>query len=426
MKKYFINWIIGVLLMFMFSVTSKAQTSDSLESVIEKLNDELIVLKRLKFSGFIQAQWQLADTAGISSYSGGNFGTNVNNRFSIRRGRLKASYENGFNLGTLQLDITEKGVTLKEAYLKMADPFKQVVSLQLGVFNRPFGFEVPFSSSAFESPERSRMMQVLFPGEGDLGFALILQAPKSSFLNVFKIEGGFFNGIGPTAVDFDSYKDFIGNISFNKSLKNEKASFAARVSYYNGGFRQPTKYIYNQIGDIGGGVPGFLIDSADNNKGGLAKREYLGGDMQISILTFFGLTTIRAEYIQGVQPGTKSSSTSPNADPNDNIYYRNFMGGNAYFLQNIGQTKHQLVLKYDWYDPNTTVKANEIGTKNSKLSKTDLKYSTIGFGWIYRLNENIRFTAYYDFVTNETSENLTGFDKDLKDNVLTLRIQYKF
>ena len=85
-----------------------------------------------------------------------------------------------------------------------------------------------------------------------------------------------------------------------------------------------------------------------------------------------------------------------------------------------------MLLKYDWYDPNTDVSSDEIGKSKTKLNKTDLKYTTIGLGWVYRWDTNIKITAYYDMVTNETSKNLSGFTKDLKDNVFTLRMQYKF
>ena len=94
--------------------------------------------------------------------------------------------------------------------------------------------------------------------------------------------------------------------------------------------------------------------------------------------------------------------------------------------------KHQLVVKYDWYDANTEMAGDEIGmaisgTGNYKKSnKTDLKYSTLGIGYNFLMNENVKFVFYYDMVTNETSTNLSGYSKDLKDNVFTLRLQYKF
>ena len=93
----------------------------------------------------------------------------------------------------------------------------------------------------------------------------------------------------------------------------------------------------------------------------------------------------------------------------------------------------QIVLKYDWYDPNTDVKGDEIGknvtagaTGRKTTNAADLRYDTFGFGVAYFLSNNAKILAYYDTVKNETSKNLSGYTKDLKDNVFTLRLQYKF
>ena len=109
-----------------------------------------------------------------------------------------------------------------------------------------------------------------------------------------------------------------------------------------------------------------------------------------------------------------------------------------YFIQSIGQSKSQLVLKYDWLDPNTKVKGSDIlaksaAGKSTALGIPDVKYSTIGIGWNYRFNSQVKFMAYYEIVTNEytrlSTPGLNGTldtTKDLKDNVFTLRVQYKF
>ena len=92
------------------------------------------------------------------------------------------------------------------------------------------------------------------------------------------------------------------------------------------------------------------------------------------------------------------------------------------------KTPFQLVVKYDWYDPNTDVKGDEIG-KVSTVKTTnaaDLKYDTIGLGMAYMLDSNTKITAYYDMVNNETSKNLSGYTKDRTDNVVTVRMQVKF
>ena len=86
----------------------------------------------------------------------------------------------------------------------------------------------------------------------------------------------------------------------------------------------------------------------------------------------------------------------------------------------------QVVVKYDWYDPNTEVAGDEIKGGATKLNSTDIKYNTMGVGYIFHWDHNIKMMAYYAMVKNETSANLTGFTKDLKDNVFTLRMQYKF
>ncbi len=99
------------------------------------------------------------------------------------------------------------------------------------------------------------------------------------------------------------------------------------------------------------------------------------------------------------------------------------------------QTPLQLIVKYDWYDPNTDVKGDDIGTvgtgnkiySNEKaFNASDIRYDTWGFGLTYHWDANLKITAYYDYVKNETSQRLSNYTTDLKDNVFTLRLQFKF
>ena len=399
---------------------------DTLATAVSKLQTDMELLKKIKVSGYIQAQFQVADSAGIGSFAGGDFAPNTDKRFLVRRGRLKVTYDNATTQYVLQVDATPTGVVIKDVYVLFKEPWTNYFSLQAGVFNRPFGFEVPYSSSMRESPERSRFTQTLFPGERDLGAKIAFQPPKTSKWNFLRIEGGMFNGTGTTANDFDFQKDFIGNIGINSVTRNEKINYGLRFSYYDGGYRQPTKFVYDGIESLSNGNPGFIVDSADSNKGNIGRRRYVGGDFQLNLDNSFGITSLRGEYIQGKQPGTSTSTLSPSALPATDTYIRNFNGAYFYFLQNLGPTKHQLIFKYDWYDPNSNVRGDDIGKAGSNLSGTDLKYTTIGIGWIYHWDANIRIMVYGDLVTNETSNNLSGFTKDIKDNVLTFRIQYKF
>ena len=67
---------------------------------------------------------------------------------------------------------------------------------------------------------------------------------------------------------------------------------------------------------------------------------------------------------------------------------------------------------------------------NAKTGKADVAYSTLGLGYMYRMNNNVRLMVYYDMVSNEKvptySASLKGFTKDLADNLVTVRLQYKF
>lgn len=458
---------------------TEPENTDTTVSTLSRYGQELELLKRVKVSGYIQAQFQYADSSGQQSFNGGNFPTGVDKRMAIRRGRVKFQYdsqvgEKGWSTSqyVLQFDVTEKGLTIKDAYLKFTDPWCGWFNFTAGMQNRPFGYEISYSSSLRESPERGRMSQIIFPGERDLGGMITLQAPKTSKWNWLKLDGGMFNGTGARgpgldASDWDKKKDFIGHLSANKSIMDERIKWGLGVSYYDGGVRQDQADSY-KYGTDSLGTKGFIVDV---KKADVAtniasrkslKRTYVGADAQLSLDWIAGITTLRAEYIQGIQPGTSGSTASLTAAPTStittsyvirdtlgnlqtvtntstgtgNIYSRNFNGAYFYFLQNIMQTPWQLIVKYDWYDPNTDVKGDEIGKAVKSTtsipakttSETDLRYDTWGFGIAYRWDANVRITAYYDMVKNETTTNLAskGYDRDLKDNVFTLRMQIKF
>jgi phosphate-selective porin len=106
-------------------------------------------------------------------------------------------------------------------------------------------------------------------------------------------------------------------------------------------------------------------------------------------------------------------------------YVRHFDGAFFYYLQNIVNVKHQLLVKYDWYDPNIKVSGSEIGMPGANLTAADIKFSTLGLGYVYYFSDMLKLIFYYDFVKNETTQ-LSGYTSDLKDNIFTLRLQFRF
>lgn len=399
---------------------------DTLPATVAKLASDLDFMRKLKITGYLQAQFQYSDSNGVISFAGGNFPSKVDKRFSVRRGRLKATYEGNMSQFVLQMDVTERGVGIKDAYAKVTEPWAEAVTLQAGIFNRPFGYEISFSSSERESPERGRMSQILFNNERDLGAMITLQPRKSSPWNMLRLDAAILSGTGPTATDFDKVKDFSGRLSLNKTLCHETAKLSAGVSYYDGGFRADTTLSYKMSADT------FASEVKKNATSEILKKTYYGADLQFSIEWVAGITTLRAEYIQGVQP-SPVAATNPQATlmyPIDvtaakrAIYKRDFNGAYFYFVQSIGLSKHAIVAKYDWFDPNTSVSSDKVDPAN-KLTAGDVQFSTLGFGYLLRWNENVKFTFYYDVVTNETTK-ISGYTKDIKDNIFTARMQFKF
>jgi phosphate-selective porin len=66
------------------------------------------------------------------------------------------------------------------------------------------------------------------------------------------------------------------------------------------------------------------------------------------------------------------------------------------------------------------VKGNDIGKP-----ATNIKYQTIRFGYNCYFNDNLRLLLYYDKVMNEKTQ-LAGFTEDVKDDIFTCRLQFRF
>ena len=454
---------IGMLLLFMpFPVMAQAQENKGsaeeqlaeLKSQLEGLNESFIetktsvdAMKKLKFSGYIQAQYQSTDSQGTSQwkagdFSGGTFPSNVKSRFAIRRGRLKAQYDNGLSQFVLQVDVTQNGVGIKDAYVAIKEPWFKTATFTIGAFDRPFGYEISYSSGQRESPERSRMFQTLFPGEREIGAKIeLFPTEEMGILSHFNLKAGMFNGVLNTANENDNNKDLIGRFGFTLPFQEQNLAIDGGISMYSGKITSNSAEVYHVSNKA------FVRDSAASNILATFDRKYLGFDGQVYYdLPVLGGMQVRGEYISGDQPGTAGSSafynpgtkqevkalgdvkTVNNVQP---VYNRNFSGMYVMYVQNVG-LKNQAVVKYDVYDPNTDVKGTNIGVSGSKTGVADIKFNTLGLGWVYHWDENVKFTLYYDMVKNEkvnsavTDKDLVRFKKDVKDNVFTFRVQYRF
>jgi hypothetical protein len=426
-------------IVFILAYTSLcAQTqADSIKTEVSKMSKFIEVLKKFRFSGYIQAQYQRADTAGAPSYNGGDFAPASSNRFMLRRARLRVAFEHENAKGIRLVetvfftDATDKGFSIKDIYGRLTEPWTGWIGIQGGYFMRPFSYEQNYPSAMRETPERGRMSQILMPGERDLGAALIIESPKTFKPVYLRLDAGVFNGTGAFS-EIDSRKDFIGRLQARKVFgKGTTYTLSGGASYYNGRVLYSTPFSYNLSTDSLGILRYTkTTDSAAVGKK-YSKREYWGVDMQFIIDYKIGTTTFRGEYIAGREPGTANATSTPTALGSD-IYNRNFNGAYFYFIQTFKHNlkkinlAHDFVFKFDFYDPNNRIKGKDLSKVNDPyVSKADIRFNTFGFGYSFRVADWFKLMAYYDYVINEKT-NIPGYTGNIKDNIFTLRTQFAF
>ncbi|MEI6276813.1 MAG: hypothetical protein WCP08_12525, partial [Prolixibacteraceae bacterium] len=61
----------------------------------------------------------------------------------------------------------------------------------------------------------------------------------------------------------------------------------------------------------------------------------------------------------------------------------------------------------------------------SNLTPANIKYNTLGIGYIYYITENAKLIVYYARVMNEATQ-LNGYTSDVSDDVMTFRLQFRF
>ena len=430
---------IAFLLFISYQTFAQRTINDIMDSTT--VNHLLIISKKygsLSFSGYLQPQYQVAQSNGtLAEYQGGNFGEYTNNRFRLRRGRLRADYmlldekNNPSTYFVLQFDGTEQGVNVRDFWGRYYENKWKLLYVTLGLSGRPFGNELQLSSAGREAPERGRMSQILMRTERDLGVTFTFNPRwKDAKLKNIVFDAGIYNGQGLAGTaEFDNSKDFIFRLSHKPYvIKSIPISVAGGISTLQGGLnhRLPVSYKMEQRNQVWQ----MVKDSSANTINAVAPRRYYGADVQFATTSKSWKSELRAEVISGLQTATLSTSATPGSYPVDSksiplpYYTRNFSGAYLTLVQTLNSTDNQLILKYDYYDPNTKVKGKTINV-NQGLSSADVRFDTFGFGFLHHFNTHFKAVIYYDMIKNESTD-IEGYENDRKDNVFTLRTQFYF
>lgn len=387
----------------------------------------------------MQPQFQFAESKGAAgnTFAGGDFGPFVNNRFRLRRGRFRTDFSHYTDDGmpsvyfVFQFDGTERGVNIRDFWGRIYENKWDLFHFSAGVMARPFGHETLLSSAYREAPERGRMSQTLVQTERDLGVMFSFNPrKKESEFKWLAIDVGIYNGQGLTGTaEYDSHKDIVARISSRRrTISPSGAKLSWGLSSYTGGITSRNAVMYTV--NMDDAKPVMEADSSSLNVGRGASRRYFGADIQLIFPNKNGQTEFRAEYIRGVQTATASSSITPGSYPVTStgvflpLYTRRFDGAYFYFLQHLSSPNHQLVLKYDWYNPNTQVNGKAIDAKNG-FTSADIRFDTFGGGYIYYVNQYLKLVFWYEHPVNEKTS-IKGYEKDVKDGVFTLRMHFSF
>jgi hypothetical protein len=306
-------------------------------------------LKYFEVKGYFQFQYHYTnkdDSVSLHSMTAGDFARFNNNKFAVRRSRIRFEYHRNYASSAISFDITERGMIIKDAWLAFKDPWIKGVEMRMGVYALPFGHEIELQSLERETPERSRVVQHLFPGIRDIGAGFRFQLPETNKFHFLRLDGGLFHGTSGN-IEADNAKDFVGRVMIDNPLKNDKINFSMAYSNLRGkvnhqydidGSISNYHYIYRMLDttvNVNGEDQQYSIlfqDYLPNELDAVIKdsvngytpatfntfvnRSYhaLSGqiDLNLSIgARKLGKTVIRGEYIWGVQVSQEGTLGNP-------------------------------------------------------------------------------------------------------------------
>lgn len=404
------------------SIDEHSMKFAGLEERLATSDVDLDKLKKIKVSGYIQAQYDMYDTWNKAGTVHGTGNPVVTNTFFLRRARIKFAYEAAEGVKfVLQPDFSFDKVSLKDAYVVLNDRWTKTFSLFLGQFDRT-NYEVEYSSGSMEMLERTKMVGTLYPGEKELGAKLEANFDtKYNFplkLQLAILNGNFNLGTTTNQVkDVDNNKDVMARAVYSVKMPNSGLGIDFGAHGYFGSTKVINAESFSNVDNV----------LTPQVAGATLKKQWFGAEMQI-YYDFLGGMALKGEYIAGTNSGSKGAAGVNDVIKNSGFSslsaVREFSGYYATLIKNIG-VKNQFIARYDVFDPNTKLAGDNVDNAQ------DLKYSTISLSWQYFFDDNVKINVGYSLPTNEKSNNaaLAAGDfsnRDKRDNTFTLRLQAKF
>jgi hypothetical protein len=350
-------------------------------------------------------------------------------RFLLRRSRLRASYEAPYVLGALELDANtvnsnQVRVVGVEASVRWpgADPLP-LAMFTVGSFKIPFGWEVRQSDTDRTFLERSTAIRALFPGEYDFG-ARLQGGWRFLRYSVAAMNGEPLGERTFPALDPNHSKDVVGRVGMDTAIGTMASWIAGVSAVWGRGFHKGTPATKpttvwqdrNENGAFDNGeltiVPGQAATASAN-----FSRFGLGIDARVTVrMPYLGDTTAYGEVVWAKNLDRAYLIADPVGSGRD----LREMGYYVALVQDVG--KHlQLGARYDYYNPDR----DSTGLQAAVLVPSDQSYKTFALAAALRFG-SARFVAEYDVNRNHLGRTSTGVPTNMKDNLLAFRSEVKF
>jgi hypothetical protein len=404
---------------------------------IESLRAELEAEKRarehpaLRFSGFVQADWVVSNQASQDEINDAN-GTLLNqDRFTLRRGHLRADADQGPLSGVLEIDANTTGgpqVRPIEADVSVRwpeRPDERLPSLvaTAGLMRIPFGFEVQELDWVRPFLERATVLQALFPGEFDLGLRLWARYRFVDW-GVAVMNGSPIGAKSFPDVDPVHAKDVVGRLGIETTIA-PRVRLRAGVSADAGtGFHPGTPttkdvVVWQDANGDGVVQPNEItvIPGSAATPSQTFRRFAVGGDARLAVdIPVVGELTVRGEVVSASNLDRGLEVADPVATGRD----LREVGWAVGVTQEI--TRWATVgARYDRYNPDADASAQ----RGVSLVPVDRTYSAWALMAMARYG-NQRLLLEYDINTNPLGISASGAPSTLADNALTARAQLVF
>jgi hypothetical protein len=418
----------------------REQRAEEVVALQEKLAKAQAALKKppvstatpgVSLTGYVQADWRIWGQSSEDEINPSTLAPLNEERFMIRRARLKATIDREYTAGALEFDgNTVNGATARivnaEASVKLPGEEGSPVPLlmaSIGLFKIPFGFELLQSDRDRVFLERSTAEQALFPGEYDLGARL------SGGWRFVRYAVAVMNGdpLGEKAFpgrDPNAAKDIVGRLGVETPIV-ETVSVAAGFSGLTGkGFHRGTPATKSVIqwsdrnedgiftSDEIVGVPGSAATPSQN-----FSRFGWGADLNLQVtIPQVGVATAYGELYYAKNLDRAKLVADPLGPLGRDARELGFYVAGLFEFTNIGTVG----VRYDMYNPD-----RDSTNPTKPLVPTNLSYSTLSV--VAAVGSPMaRVQLEYDHNTNHNGRDLMGRPSNLKDDTLIVRGQVAF